>query len=65
MQEKDSILPENKTAQCLIGEMDGAMIPIVIFENNGNLDKRKWRKVGGKEARLSVVQGHKSLTRIF
>lgn len=65
MQEQDSNLPGKKTAQCLIGEMDGAMIPIVIFENNGNLDKRKWRKVGWKEARLSVVRGYKSLTRIF
>ena len=65
MQEKDSNLPGKKTAQCLIGEMDGAMIPIVILEDNEDLDKRKWRKVGWKEARLSVLRGHKSLTKVF
>ena len=65
MQEKDSNLPGKKTAQRLIGEMDGTMIPIVILEDNGDLDKRKWRKIGWKEARLSVVRGHKSLTKVF
>lgn len=65
MQEKDTNLRRKNEGRCLIGEMDGAMIPIVIFENNGNIDKRKWRKVGWKEARLSVVREHKSLTKIF
>lgn len=65
MQEQDTDLPRKNTALCLIGEMDGAMIPVVIFENNGNLDKRKWRKAGWKEARLSVARGDKSLTKIF
>lgn len=64
-QEKSSNLVGKKRAKCLIGEMDGAMIPIVSFEDNGSLDKRKWRKVGWKEARLSVVREDKSLTRIF
>jgi hypothetical protein len=65
MQEQDADLAERKNARCLIGEMDGAMIPIVIFEANESVDKRKWRKTGWKEARLSVVREHKSLTRVF
>ena len=65
MQEKDADLSGKNQARCLIGEMDGAMIPIVIFEANESLDKRKWRKTGWKEARLSVAREHKSLTKIF
>jgi len=65
IQEKDADLSGTKKARCLIGEMDGAMIPIVIFEANENIDKRKWRKTGWKEARLSVMREDKSLTRIF
>ena len=30
-----------------------------------SLDKRKWRKTGWKEARLSMAREHKSLTKIF
>lgn len=65
MQEKDADLSGTKKARCLIGEMDGAMIPIVIFEANESIDKRKWRKTGWKEARLSVMREHKSLTKMF
>lgn len=61
MQEKDADLPGKNSTRCLIG----AMIPIVIFEANKYLDKRKWRKTGWKEARLSMVREHKSLTKIF
>lgn len=65
MQEKEADLSGKSKARCLIGEMDGAMIPIVIFEANESLDRRKWRKTGWKEARLSVAREHKSLTKIF
>lgn len=65
LQEKNADLQGKNNARCLIGEMDGAMIPIVIFETNKSVDKRKWRKVGWKEARLSVVREHKSLKKIF
>jgi len=65
IQEKDENLSRENKAHCLIGEMDGAMIPIVIFESNESLDKRKWRKTGWKEARLSVTREHKSVTKIF
>jgi hypothetical protein len=62
MQEQDANLSGTKSARCLIGEMDGAMIPIVIFEANENPDKRKWRKAGWKEARLSVVREHQDIS---
>lgn len=65
MQEENADLSGKKNAHCLIGEMDGAMIPIVIFEANENLDKRKWRKIGWKEVRLSVAREHQSVTKIF
>lgn len=65
MQEEEADLSGKYKGQCLIGEMDGAMIPIVIFEANAHADKRKWRKTGWKEARLSVAREHKSLTKIF
>ena len=48
-----------------IGEMDGAMVPIIFFEPNKSKDKRKWRKAGWKEARLSVAREKGSLTKVF
>src|SRR3990167_2864936 len=65
MQEKDADLSGTKNVRCLIGEMDGAMIPVVVFEENENVDRRKWRKAGWKEARLSVAREHKSLAKMF
>jgi len=64
-QEKEGNLGGENKARCLIGELDGAMVPIVTFEANESLDKRKWRKTGRKEARLSVVREHKFLTKIY
>jgi len=65
MLEKEADLPIEKDSHCLIGELDGAMIPIVLFEPNQSADKRKWRKTGWKEARLSVAREKGSLTKIF
>lgn len=65
MQEKEADLTGKNKARCLIGELDGAMVPIVTFETNEKLDKRKWRKTGWKEARLSVTREHPSLTKKF
>ena len=65
MQEREADITGKTRVQCLIGEMDGAMIPIVAFEANTHADKRKWRKACRKEARLSVAREHKSLTKIF
>jgi Uncharacterised protein family (UPF0236) len=65
MLEKDSDLPTEKESRCLIGELDGTMIPIVLFEPNENADKRKWRKTSWKEARLSVAREKGALTKVF
>jgi hypothetical protein len=63
--EEEADLSGKVESRCLIGEMDGAMIPIVLFEANQSVDKRKWRKTGWKEARLSVAREKGSLTKIF
>lgn len=65
MQEKEENLSRQSKARCLIGEMDGAMIPIVTFEVNEHLDKRKRRKAGWKEARLSVTREHRTFKKVF
>lgn len=65
MLEREADLPIGKESRCLIGELDGAMIPIVLFEPNESADKRKWRKTGWKEARLSVAREKGSVTKIF
>jgi hypothetical protein len=56
---------KGEEANCLIAELDGAMVPIVSFEPNKSLDKRKWRKAIWKEARLSVSRKKGSLAKIF
>lgn len=65
MLETEANLSSEKTSKCLIGELDGAMIPILFFEKNENIDRRKWRKTGWKEARLSMAKEKGSLTKIF
>lgn len=49
----------------LIGELDGAMIPVLFLEPNEHSDRRKWRKTGWKEARLSVAKEKGSMTKVF
>ena len=56
---------DEKESQCLIGELDGAMIPVLSFEATESPDRRKWRKTGWKEARLSVSREKGSLTKVF
>lgn len=66
MQEEGADLGEQSSPECLIGEMDGAMIPVVIFEEKeGSADKRKWRKNGWKEARLCLARKPMALKKIF
>jgi len=65
MLEKESKLPSEQNSKCIIGELDGAMIPILFFEKNEKLDRRKWRKTGWKEARLSFAKEKGSLTKFF
>src|SRR3990167_85793 len=64
MLEQEEEMP-NKESKCVIGEMDGSMIPIVFLEKNENDDKRKWRKICWKEARLTVAKEKGSITKIF
>jgi Uncharacterised protein family (UPF0236) len=65
MIEKDIEISRDKEATCVIGEIDGSMIPIVFFEKDANSDKRKSRKVCWKEARLSVAKEKGSITKVF
>jgi hypothetical protein len=65
MLEAEAELISEKESRSLIGELDGAMIPVLFFEPNKNTDKRKWRKTGWKEARLSVAREKGSVTKIF
>jgi hypothetical protein len=65
MIERDTKISSDKESACIIGEIDGSMIPIVFFEKDDNSDKRKSRKVCWKEARLSVAKEKGSITKIF
>ena len=65
MLEREAETPCEKESLCVIGELDGAMIPVLNLEPNEHKDKRKWRKTGWKEARLSVAKEKGSLTKIF
>ena len=58
-------IDSSKESCCLIGELDGVMIPVLSFQQNESLDKRKWRKTGWKEARLCVAREHGTLTKVF
>jgi hypothetical protein len=59
---ENDILPQSppeKAAKTLIAETDGSMIPVVQFPRPSEAsseDKRKWRTVGWKEARLSLAR---------
>lgn len=65
MIEKEPDFSGKVESRCLIGEMDGAMIPVVLFEATESKDRRKWRKTGWKEARLCVAREKGSITKIF
>ena len=39
----------------LVGEMDGSMIPVVLFDEEAEGDKRKTRKLDWQEAKLCLV----------
>lgn len=60
-------IPEEGTAQQIVAEMDGSMIPIVdtVIPQEGKADKRRGRNLRWQEARLCFVRGAKSLTPIF
>ena len=58
---------EEGTAQQLVAEMDGSMIPVVdtFIPKEGKADRRKGRSIRWQEARLCFVRGAKSITPIF
>ncbi|MCP3678837.1 MAG: hypothetical protein GY782_00480 [Gammaproteobacteria bacterium] len=61
-------IPEREGVERLIGEMDGTMIPIVEVDDKDrgeNIDLRKTRKVGWKEARLCLTRVAGSVTSVF
>lgn len=59
--------PEEGTAQQIIAEMDGSMIPVVdtAIPKEGKADKRKSRSLRWQEARLCFARGAKLITPIF
>ncbi len=58
---------EEGTAQQIIVEMDGSMIPIVDTKipKEGKADKRKGRSVRWQEVRLCMARGSKQLKPVF
>ena len=63
-------IPDDRGAEYVIAEMDGAMIPIVdtfdkIDEKGKAVDKRKTRKVRWTEGRLALAHAKGSITPVF
>lgn len=58
---------EEGTAQQIIAEVDGSMIPVVdtTIPKEGKADKRRGRSVRWQEARLCFARGAKLITPIF
>jgi hypothetical protein len=67
--ELQSELSQAPGVKCLIGQMDGSMIPIMTLSptpaQDQAVDRRKLRQVGWQEARLSLVHPMGSRTPIF
>jgi hypothetical protein len=65
--------PSNPEASTVIGECDGSMIPIVetyvpeelIDNQNASVDRRKYKRLFWKEARLSMAHAKGSVTPVF
>jgi len=58
---------EEGTAQQIVSEMDGSMIPVVdtAIPKEGKPDKRKCRSLRWQEARLCFARGAQQLTPVF
>ncbi len=58
---------EEGTAQQIVAELDGSMIPVVDTEipKDGKADKRRGRSLRWQEARLCFARGAKLITPIF
>lgn len=67
--ERRSVIPKEPGIKCLIGQMDGSLIPIVTLRaaraQDQPGDRRKLRQVGWQEARLSLVHPLGSRTPLF
>ena len=63
--EKESF--EEGTAQRIVSEMDGSMIPVVdtAIPKEGKADKRRCRSLRWQEARLCFARGAQQLTPVF
>ncbi|MEF8752646.1 MAG: ISKra4 family transposase [Accumulibacter sp.] len=62
-------IPARDGVEQLIGEIDGSMIPVVETaesdDQSAKVDRRKTRRVGWREARLSLVHAPGSVTPVF
>lgn len=59
--------PEEGTAQQIIAEIDGSLIPVVdtAIPREGKADKRRNRSLRWQEARLCLARGAKLITPVF
>lgn len=48
----------NKDPKYVIAELDGGMVPIITINRKSKGDRRKTRKIGWREARLSLARAH-------
>ncbi|MCP4460897.1 MAG: ISKra4 family transposase [Cytophagales bacterium] len=63
-------IPDEGGVECVIGEVDGTMIPIVdtfskTDDDGKAIDKRKTREVRWEEARLSIAHAKGSISPVF
>ena len=69
VQERLHDVPETNGAECVVAEMDGSMIPIVVTgESNpqsGCHDRRKDRRLEWKEARLTLAHPKGSVSPVY
>jgi len=69
LQERLEEIPETKGVECVIGEMDGSMIPVVATgersEGSGCHDRRKERRLEWKEARLTLAHPKGSVSPVY
>jgi hypothetical protein len=69
MESLETQIPEHTGVSCLVGEMDGTMIPIVTTcasKGDGEpVDRRKTRQVDWREARLSLARSQGSVNAVY
>jgi hypothetical protein len=68
-QELQTDIPERKGIECVIGEADGSMVPIVRNTpdpaTEGAVDRRKTKQLKWEEARLTVAYAQGTVTSYF